>query len=241
MIAGKKLLLFLFVTFFQYFTIDIKAAQTSAEHLPGFVDITGLGSSSAEMFFDIWKVQSLSSTSAQTDYRLVADKLQGTVIQATARASVAGLTRKLEIDPQQYPFVTWSWKVSATLDMADLTRKESDDSPARLMVSFGRDYSKGGRPEGTLCYVWATDEVKGSFTLNPYSPDIMVIVVASGEEKIGTWQQYRRNLVDDYHRAFGEPPKKIRAVTLLSDTDNTGAQVDAWYGSVRFERETADP
>jgi len=239
--SGKRWFLFIFgLLYLIFFSSGVKTTRAEAEHLPRFLDITGF-TSSPELFFDNWQVQTVASVPAQTQYRLVSDEFQGRVIQASARTSFAGLTRRLEIDPLLYPYISWSWKVSGTLNMADLTKKEGDDSPARLMVSFGRNYRKGGRPAGTLCYVWATGEATESLHENPYSPEIMVIVVASGEQDVGTWQQYRRNFVDDYHRAFGEPPGKIRGVTLITDTDNTGGQVDAWYGSIRFERKSTAP
>jgi len=44
------------------------------------------------------------------------------------------------------------------------------------------------------------------------------------------------NVLEDYRRAFGEEPPRIRAVAVMSDSDNTGARTVAWYGDIRFGR-----
>ena len=227
---------------FLVFLLFFSAAGVRAEevHDNDHMDITVFSSLSPESFYNDWKLKSVSSIPELTQYRLVADRSRGTVIEARAQASFAALTRELEIDPLLYPVVVWNWKVSDAIESANLKIKEKDDAPARLLISFGISYKKGGRPEGTLCYVWSAKDPQGSFIINPYNKDVMAIVVASGFADVGVWQQYRRNIVDDYHRAFGHEPGKIRAISIISDTDNTGEQLTAWYGGIGFKRERAD-
>jgi hypothetical protein len=45
-------------------------------------------------------------------------------------------------------------------------------------------------------------------------------------------RNYRRNLFSDFQRAFGEPPGRLIGMALMTDTDNTGAATEAWYGDV---------
>jgi hypothetical protein len=61
-----------------------------------------------------------------------------------------------------------------------------------------------------------------------------MIVVESGDAKAGTWVDERRNLLDDYRRAFGEDPPKVSGVAIMTDTDNTGETATAWYGDISF-------
>ena len=169
---------------------------------------------------------------------MAADEQRNLVIEATAEQSFAGLSRELSADPSSYQYIVWSWKVSDIVESADLAKKEADDAPVRLMVSFGRNLLKGGIPEGSLCYVWSKNDAVGSFVESPYTSEVMAVVVASGSDGIGIWQHYRRNLVDDYRRAFGADPGTIRAITLISDTDNTKARLNAWYGAITLEKGT---
>ncbi len=43
-----------------------------------------------------------------------------------------------------------------------------------------------------------------------------------------------RNLYDDYRHAFGEEPGNLTGIGVLTDTDNTGESVEAWYGDIRL-------
>jgi hypothetical protein len=62
-------------------------------------------------------------------------------------------------------------------------------------------------------------------------------VAASGPEGLGQWRHFTRNIVEDYERAFGEKPGRLIGVGVLTDTDNTGETVEAWYGDIRLQRE----
>ncbi|MGH8666789.1 MAG: DUF3047 domain-containing protein, partial [Burkholderiales bacterium] len=39
---------------------------------------------------------------------------------------------------------------------------------------------------------------------------------------------------EDYKRAFGAEPGRIKAIAIMTDTDNTGASVEAYYGDIAF-------
>ena len=47
---------------------------------------------------------------------------------------------------------------------------------------------------------------------------------------------YRRNVLEDYRRAFGEEPWDIVAVGLMTDTDNTRQKAHCLYGDISFSR-----
>jgi len=56
--------------------------------------------------------------------------------------------------------------------------------------------------------------------------------VESGEGRVGQWLKYRRNVFDDYRRAFGEEPADIVAVGVLTDSDNTQQVARSYYGDI---------
>jgi len=89
------------------------------------------------------------------------------------------------------------------------------------------------KPVPTLRYVWTNGAVPaGAVIDNPYLPGtVRSIVVKSGTERIGTWVIERRNMVDDYVRAFGsQPANGIHAIALFTDNDQTKEPVEAYYG-----------
>jgi hypothetical protein len=67
---------------------------------------------------------------------------------------------------------------------------------------------------------------------NPYTGNSMVLAVESGPEKVGTWVHEQRNIYEDYQRAFGGEPPRVGAVAVMTDTDDTGDDVTAWYGDI---------
>jgi hypothetical protein len=69
---------------------------------------------------------------------------------------------------------------------------------------------------------------------------VRMIVAESGREKVGTWHDVTRNVYDDYQRVFGEAPGRITAIGIMTDTDNTGANVHAYYGDIVFQRVSPD-
>ena len=136
---------------------------------------------------------------------------------------------------------------------ADNTQKHSEDSPVRVVVSFEGDIDKltlddrlffdnirlftGQQlPYATLMYIWENRAPKGSVIANLHTSRVKMIVAESGRDKLGNWQEVTRNLREDFKRAFGEEPGRITAIGIMTDTDNTGENVHAYYGDIVFRR-----
>ena len=213
----------------------IVVAQEGSDLERNFDVLNLTGMSAGETLPDGWKLQTFSKVEKATIYQVIAEEGSPTpVIAAVADRSAAGMVRKLELDPNQYRRLRWRWKISSLLEHAQLTKKTGDDCAARVLVSFGSNWFKGGVPRGTLCYVRGSTEPVGTMFTSPYLSDVVSIVVASGAESVGSWETIERDLVEDYQRAFGEEPGKIRAISLMTDTDNTGSAVSAWYGQIQL-------
>ena len=72
----------------------------------------------------------------------------------------------------------------------------------------------------------------GTIVPNPYTEQVKMIVLQSGEEKVGRWVNESRNLVEDYRMAFGGDPPRISGVALMTDTDNTRESAIAYFGDI---------
>jgi hypothetical protein len=59
-----------------------------------------------------------------------------------------------------------------------------------------------------------------------------MIVVGTGRDRLGTWRAFERHYVDDYRRAFGAAPGRLIGIGIMTDTDNTGESVEAYYGDI---------
>ena len=85
-------------------------------------------------------------------------------------------------------------------------------------------------PYATLMYVWANHDAPETVIVNARTDRIRKVVVESGAQQVGHWRDYQRNIRADFFRAFGEEPGPLRAVAIMTDTDNTQTSLRAWYG-----------
>ena len=69
-----------------------------------------------------------------------------------------------------------------------------------------------------------------------FTERIRMIVADSGVARLGSWQQVRRDLLEDFRRAYGEEPGPITGIGIMTDTDNTGAQAQSWYGDIALDK-----
>ena len=204
-------------------------------------------------FPDGWKPLTFKKVPKLTTYELVKDG-EVVVVKAVSEASASGLTKAVSIDPREYPIVRWKWKVENLLKNSDVSRKDGDDYPARLYITFNYDPDKvsfgrklkykagqaifGDIPIGALNYIWETKTPVGTIIENAYTDFAQMIVVESGPQKVGIWVDEERNVYEDYKKAFGEEPPMINGVAIMSDTDNTKEQATAYYGDIVFQRGT---
>ena len=203
-------------------------------------------------FPENWKPLTFPKIKRHTNYTLIREG-DAVVVKAVSEASSSGLTRDITIDPKEYPVVQWRWKVGNLLTRSDVTRKDGDDYPARLYITFAYDSSKVSffektkyeaarllygqyPPLGALNYIWDTKAAKGTIVPNPYTSRAMMIVVESGAADVNRWITEERNVYEDYKAAFGEEPPMISGVAIMTDTDNTGEAATAFYGDIVFTK-----
>jgi hypothetical protein len=141
------------------------------------------------------------------------------------------LFKKVRLDPKRFRRLCWSWKIADTIAHGNERSKEGDDYAARIYVVFpGRFFWQ----TKAINYIWANRLPKGEFVPNAYTGNAMMIAVESGPDKRGTWVSEERDILADYRQLFGEEPREMGAVAIMSDTDNTGAEATAWYGDITF-------
>ena len=150
--------------------------------------------------------------------------------------------------------LTFSWKVDALPRDADLRDPQAEDAPVRIVLAFGGDRSllsprthrlselsrllTGEElPYATLAYVWSAHEPLETVVHNPRTDRIRKLVVQTGDRSLGQWLRHERDVQADFVRAFGEMPGPLLAVALMTDTDNTASQLQAWYGRFRLAPE----
>ena len=202
---------------------------------------------------DGWKPLTFKKIEKHTAYTVVKDG-ETTAVKAVSEASASGLTREITINLKEFPVVRWQWKVANVLQKGDVTRKEGDDYPARIYITFEYDSSKVGffdkakyelikllygryPPLAAINYIWESKAPKGTVAPNPYTERVKMIVVESGVERLNQWVSEERNVYEDYQKAFGDEPPLISGVAIMTDTDNTGESATAFYGNIIFKKD----
>jgi hypothetical protein len=205
----------------------------------------------AQGFPPTWKPLLFPNIKRLTQYKLIKEN-RGTVIQAVSHKSASGLIYRQRVNPNRFSILKWQWKVEHVLLKGDLTRKQGDDYAARIYVAFAFEpdkatwserlrhksasfFAKEQLPGTALNYIWANKKVPiGTIAANTYTAKTKMIVVQSGSEHCKKWITEQRNLLEDYKKAFHLPPPEIIAIALMTDTDNTGEKVIAFYGDIKL-------
>jgi len=93
-------------------------------------------------------------------------------------------------------------------------------------------------PYAVLMYIW-TDQVPiGTVISSAHTSQVKMLAVTSGAGDLGRWESVRRNLGDDYRKAYGADPDPVLAVAAMTDTDNTGTRAAGSYFGIRIDCES---
>jgi hypothetical protein len=187
----------------------------------------------------------------------VLEEEQMLVLRMESSAAASGLFREITADPKQYEVVRWRWKVTRVVETADERQKGGDDAAARVFVIF-KDSLPGASafsklkhklvpmtgavaPGVSLCYIWSNRLARGEAIRSPYTNWVGIIAVEQGPEKAGEWVTVERNFVEDFQRVFGGEPGEVAGVAVMTDTDNSGESVTAFYSTIVLDKEFSRP
>lgn len=183
-----------------------------------------------------------------TRYRAV--RLDGRdAVLGESDSAASMLRQNLRVEASELGKLGFSWKVPKMISGADMTQRDSDDSPVRVLLAFEGDRSKFSAknamlselalaltgeplPYATLMYVWGTHSAPESVVINPRTDRIRKLVLESGPGRLGRWLDYERDIRADYEKAFGEAPGALIGIAIMTDSDNTRQKASAWYGPV---------
>ena len=179
-------------------------------------------------------------------------QLDGRMAMGVRSKGAASMLRKtVSIDPTQLASLRFSWKVPSLIEGADMARPDKSDSPVRLVLAFEGDRTRlsprdhmlselaraitgEDMPYATLMYVWGNHHAPGTVLKSSRTDRIRKLVLESGPNRLNSWLDYERDIRADFVQAYGEEPGRLIAVGIMTDTDNTRASTQAWYGPVVF-------
>jgi hypothetical protein len=149
-----------------------------------------------------------------------------------SRKSSFAIERAVDIDVNQYPVLTWSWKVSELPAGADFRHYSTDDQAAQVLVAFAE--------HRILSYIWDTSAPKGTFQPASSIPllHIFALVCQSGAGVLNQWEPESHNVAQDFQKAYDRPPGRIKGVRLQINTQHTGSSAESYFGDISFQAQT---
>ena len=149
------------------------------------------------------------------------------------RASFS-LHKDIDVDVNQYPYLSWAWRVDALPPRGDVRKKDTDDQAAQVYVVFPR-FPAMLRSQ-IIGYIWDSTAPVNTVLTSPSNRMAKVIVLRSGSDRLGQWVTETRNVLEDYRRLYGESPPKAGKVSLLINSQNTKSTAEAWFSALMFTR-----
>ena len=199
----------------------------------------------------LWKHAPLSALKRDTVYKLLQDGGRSGVLRASADRSASLYVATLKPASRTPMTLSWEWKTDALVPGADNRDKGREDAPLRVLVAFDGDVTQlpeaeqkrfsratnlSGRtpPYAVLMYIWTDQVPVGTVIPSAHTSQVKMLAVASGPAGLGSWQSVKRNLADDYKRAYGAEAGPVVGVAVMTDTDNTGTQAVGDYAGMRI-------
>ncbi len=147
-----------------------------------------------------------------------------------SKDSSFSLQKSTDVNLQEYPLLSWKWKVTQLPVGGDFRKRSSDDQAAQLFLGFSN--SK------VIVYIWDSSAPMG-VTGNTWSPPFMTIkavVVRSGHLETGRWLTETRNVYEDYRKIFGKEPPKIEGLRLQINSQHTKSSAESFFADIAFEK-----
>jgi hypothetical protein len=179
-------------------------------------------------------------------------------IRADSQASASMLRRGLRVEPGQLGKVRFTWRVNDLIANADLTDRDAEDSPVRVVLAFDGDHARltarnrmmfdlahavtgETPPYATLMYVWDNHAPLETVIHGGRTDRIRKFVVETGPSQLGVWREHERDIAADFRKAFGEEPGPLIGIALMTDSDNTGSSAQAHYCDIQLVPALAGP
>lgn len=164
------------------------------------------------------------------DYKLLKAGDNG-FVSALSDKTCSAIYYRLAFKLKDYPYLSWKWRVTKFPDKTGaMTDKEKDDYAARVYVVFPfLSFSSSKFIE----YVWDKDIPEGTVVDSPEGDNIKIVVARSGECDRDEWKFERRNVYDDYVKAFGAKPSLgVGAVAIMCDADSTKSLAESKFDEI---------
>ena len=152
-------------------------------------------------------------------------------VKASSEDSASALYYRQRLSCRLDPFISWDWKAGKFPSFNGkeaIDKKANFDFVAQVYVIFDARFFLNAK---AIQYVWTKDVPAGTVSRSPYTKNVMIVVLESGESE--TWKHEERDIGKDYRELFGEDmAKDMVAVSFMTDADSTDSTAEAFYGNI---------
>jgi Protein of unknown function (DUF3047) len=174
----------------------------------------------------------------QASVELVRDEARLALRLRSEHSSFA-LYRDVVVDLNEFPFLSWAWKVVRLPADGDVRERATDDQAAQVYVIFPR-WPWPLKSSDVIGYVWDSRAPVGTQLTSTKAANVKIIVVASGRREADTWRVEQRDVAKDYVALFGRQPPRVGEVAVMIDTNDTRGVAEALIGDLVFARTRAE-
>jgi hypothetical protein len=170
------------------------------------------------------------------DFSVVEDEGRR-ALHLKSRNEHSTIAKEIHVSLRSTPILEWSWKVVQHPAGADLRRRETSDLTGHVFVVWPR--FPGPLRSRLIGYAWDANLPAGAMERSRKTGSVMFVIVRSGGQDLGRWMTERRNVYEDFRKAFGEDPEDPQAVAISIDTNDTHSTAEALVGRIVFMSGTA--
>lgn len=143
------------------------------------------------------------------------------------------IQRRVKVDLEQYPILTWKWKVNKLPAGGDFRNGKTDDQAAQLFVALSRTKA--------IVYLWESTAPEGLIAeaVAPPLVTIKVVVVRSGSSQTGRWISETRNVYQDYRKLYGDGDKTpvVSGIRIQINSQHTKTSAESCFADLVFKKE----
>ncbi len=138
------------------------------------------------------------------------------------------------LDIHETPLLRWNWRIHNIPEGGDENSNNKNDVAASVYIVFDTSRILFQTVPVSIRYTWSSKHPVGT-EFSKLRGRQRIIVVGTGNEGIGNWKTFERNIVEDYEHFFGKkPPKRPIALLILSASDDTKSFTKADYDNFEF-------
>ena len=153
-----------------------------------------------------------------------------------------GIKKELTVKTEEYPFLSWEWKVARLPAGADVRNADTDDQAIQIYVVFKPAGWPAELNTPTIGYIWGVECPKDTVVTSqqPFANKVRYIVLRNKSDKLDKWYYEKRNLEEDYEKLFPDinngNPRDIRGISFYINSQHTKSEAESYIYNVRFSR-----